>query len=431
MGAATIALTYRLIRMHYPEWMAICVTFGVGINAWFLQLCNELLTDVPFLLGVVAALYGWELLKRAADRARRVRALMMLTPGLLLAGAMRPTFWVLAAAWGVVCACGVLFGPRRKFYAACLVMLVTVWTIVQLIDPRHRGFHPFSGGYEREAIELLPDVQLTFWQRTYSALRDQLPASFFGEQMAPVSAAASVVLLGSCLLLFRRHALWALMVFITFGITLALSTQPRYYTMVLPMLLLGWLLMLVELVKRLPAFWGTVALAVGLGLVTCNNISAMVSFVKEQRSPHFLRAYKDGKYIPVLGMCDVMIANLPRDARVLGPSASIMSYVTGIHVFSQREILGRANAIRYPKAIRDAHINYAVLPAKVYHAKERMTERLMERGLPVPVSRVGGGGGMHLWRVRPYVPPGDWRTLPKGWRAPPATTTQPTTRAVR
>jgi hypothetical protein len=214
------------------------------------------------------------------------------------------------------------------------------------------------------------------------------------------------------LLLFDGTRLWGLMVFITFGITLALSTQPRYYTMVLPMLLLGWLLMLVELVKRLPSPWGAVALAVGLGLVTFNNISAMVSFVKEQRSPHFLRAYKDGKYIPVLQMCDVMIAHLPRDARVLGPSASIMSYVTGLHVYSQREILGRGNPVRYPKAIQEARINYASCPPRSItpRAHDRAAAGARAAGAGEPR---GGGGGMHLWRVRPYVPPGDWRTLPR------------------
>ena len=48
MGVATIVLSYKLIRMHYPEWIAICVAFGVGLNSWFLQLCSEILTDVPF-----------------------------------------------------------------------------------------------------------------------------------------------------------------------------------------------------------------------------------------------------------------------------------------------------------------------------------------------------------------------------------------------
>ena len=55
----TLVFTYRLIRMHYPQWVAVCITFGLGINAWFLQLSNSLLTDVPFLLGLVMAVVAW------------------------------------------------------------------------------------------------------------------------------------------------------------------------------------------------------------------------------------------------------------------------------------------------------------------------------------------------------------------------------------
>ena len=295
---------------------------------------------------------------------------MMITPGLLLAGSMRPTFWVLALAWGTVCVWGVLRGPRRRLYATCLILLLATWATVQAIDLRGRGFNPMSGGYEREAVELFPDVNKTFGQRTYSALRDQLPASFFGEQMAPVSIASSLVLLGSCLLLFRRRAV-ALMIFITFGITLILSTQPRYYTMVLPLMLLGWILMLMEIEKRLPRKWSGIALAIGLALIAGNNISASVSFIREQRSIPFLKHYKNGKYLTAVHMSDLIIKRVPRDGHVLGPSASLMTYISGIHVFSQREILGRRNAVQYPQALIEAGINYAVLPARAYRARNR------------------------------------------------------------
>jgi hypothetical protein len=425
MGVATIVLSYKLIRLHYPQWMAICVAFGVGTNAWFLELSNEILTDIPFLFGVVAALYGWEMLKRAETRKQAAGAMLALAPGLVIAASTRPTFWVLALAWIVVCAWGVIRGPRRRFFAVCLVTLLAAWVLIQVLDPRERGINPFAGGYEREAVELLPDVTETFSARAYHSLRNQLPAAFFGEQLAPFSILASLILLGSSLLLIRRHPLWALMIFITFGITLVLSSQPRYYIMVLPMLLLAWLLMLCEIVRRLPKRAGEVVLFCGLALVTLNNLSASVAFIKDQRSPRFVMKYKDGKYVSTVKMCDIILDRVPRDGHVLAPSGSIMTYITGVHVFTQRELIPHGAGLHLPEAIHATNIRYAVFPARVYRVKQPLIARLVDRNLLIPTKKFGTAGDMWLARVQAIVPEGDWRELPKGWQPAPQTTRKP------
>src|SRR5687767_1304232 len=63
MALGCLIFTYKLVRLRFPEWVAVLVTFGVGINGWFVELTNELLTDIPFLLGLLMALYGWERLR--------------------------------------------------------------------------------------------------------------------------------------------------------------------------------------------------------------------------------------------------------------------------------------------------------------------------------------------------------------------------------
>lgn len=420
MGVATIVLSYKLIRLHYPQWMAVCVAFGMGTNAWFLELSNEILTDIPFLFGVVLALYGWEILKRARTRGLAASAGLALMAGLVVAASTRPTFWVLALAWMAVCAWGVIRGPRRRFHAVCIVILLAAWIVIQLADPRDRGLNPLAGGYEREAIELLPDVTETFSTRLYHTLRNQLPAAFFGEQLAPFSIVASLLLLGSSLLLVRRHTLWALMIYITFGITLVLSSQPRYYTMVLPMLLLAWLLMLCEIVRRVPRRMGEIVLLCGLALVTLNNLSASVAFIKDQRSPQFVQNYKKGKYVSTVEMCDIILDRVPHHAHVLAPSGSIMTYITGVHVFTQRELIPHGAGVHLPEAIHATNIRYAVFPARVYRVKQPLIARLMDRNLLIPVKKLGRAGEMWLARVKSIVPEGDWRELPKGWHPAPS-----------
>src|SRR5688572_14648132 len=421
MSVLTLVLTYRLIRLHYPQWVAVCITFGMGTNSWFLQLSNELLTDVPFLLGLVMALYGWELLKRARDWRRGAAAVALIAPGLALAGSMRPMFWVVGAAWTLVCVWALVRGDRRRFHLATLAVLLVVWAMLVYFDPRHaRGFHPLSGGYERELIELLPQVPETLGQRAFQALDQEMVVAFFGEQMRPVSALASLAVLASCLLLFRRHPLWAWLVFIAFAVTLVASAEARYYVMVLPMMLLGWLLALSAIARRLSPWWGTVALGVGLALVTCNNLSADVGFVREQRSEPFVHKYEHGKYVPVLEMADVIRTRVGPGERVLGPLAPVMTYVSGRQVLSQREVLPRGSILNYPRALFEARLNYAVFPAKVYRVKEPVIARLMERNIIYSIRRVGTASqGWFLGRVRVRVPAvADWRELKKGWQPP-------------
>src|SRR3954469_14890147 len=57
---ATLGVTYRLIRPAVPAWLAVAVVFGMGVNGRFLEHANEILSDVPFLLGVVLSLYAFD-----------------------------------------------------------------------------------------------------------------------------------------------------------------------------------------------------------------------------------------------------------------------------------------------------------------------------------------------------------------------------------
>ena len=103
-----LVVTYRLIARHYPLWIAVMVTCGVAINSWFIDLTHEVLTDIPFLLGLMAALLGWDLLRAATSKRQHTKAAVLMSIGLALAATMRPTFWILCLAlacawlWGFV-----------------------------------------------------------------------------------------------------------------------------------------------------------------------------------------------------------------------------------------------------------------------------------------------------------------------------------------
>src|ERR671912_412063 len=63
-----LIVTYRLVRLRFPQWGAIAVAACTAMNSWFLELTNEIRDDVPFLFGMLLALYGWEPLRVAQEK---------------------------------------------------------------------------------------------------------------------------------------------------------------------------------------------------------------------------------------------------------------------------------------------------------------------------------------------------------------------------
>ncbi len=425
-SALTLRVTYLLIRLHFPKWMAVTVTFGLGTNAWFLQQSSELMTDVPFALGVVGALYGWDRLRLALrNRQKLLIPTLQLLAGLALAASMRPTFLILVGAGGIACGIGLLVGPQRKFYAIALTAILAVWAIFVALDPRSAGFHPISGGYEREAAELITTGSTRVQQVLY-VLNDQFPAGVFGEQLAvgsihvngkkysPTSILGSLLVIAAPLLLLRRHMLWALLVWLTVIATILYAAEPRYYLMVMPILLLGWLMLWIMLARKLPPIWSDVVLATGLGLMTLNNMSASIGFVREQRSSSFLANYHKGKWLGAVRMATLIKAKVLPGESVIGPSGSVISFLSGRHVYSQRELFPpHAKVEQFPRILAEKKIKYAVFPAPFYRDKEPAMSRLMERGILRPVRRIGEAAGMRLSTMRVFVPPGNWEKQKK------------------
>lgn len=431
MGMGAVIFSYKVIRLHYPEWVATVIAFCVGTNAVFLQHCHEFLTDVPFLFGVVVSLYGWELLKRADTRGSMIRAIVIAIFGLLVAASMRPTFWVLAVSWGLVCIWGLITGPR-KLHAICLAILLVAWVSMIIVDPRFKGINPLAGGYEREAIEVIPSrLMHGLSTRLLRALRDQFPPAVFGEAMSPLSIPVSIILLGSGLFLFRKHTLWALMIWVMFAITVVISSVPRYYMMVLPPLLLGWLYCCSWVARRLPARWGEAVLCLGLALVVVQNLTASLKFIVEQRQTQFFREYRNGAFLPTMRWAALIRKHVPAGQEVIGPTGGILSLLSGRHVYTQKELFPRGVGSSSPKALAAKNVKYAIFPSKLYTSKEREIHRMIKKGVIVPGRRVVGGP-RKSWMAELIVnvPETNWRKLPNKPAAtrPAKIVKKPTTR---
>jgi len=441
-----LVVTYRLIRLRFPQWVAIAVTACTALNAWFLELTNEIRDDVPFLFGMLLALYGWERLRIAlaaslatrddadatvnappdmlASQATRLNgklqnvtaSIAILLIGLAVAALMRPTFWILAIAWVLTCVLGMIVGPRRKFYAISFAILLAVWLAVMAVDPRVHGFSPLGGGYERDARAALAKVGEKVVENVPQMLGDGLAYGFFGQKWAPgLTQLINVAVILSSLLLLRKYPLWALLILGTIGVTIVMTPVPRYYVMILPLLALSWLLLVVTIARRVPAKHFELAIMIGLIMMVAPNLARSFKVISEQRKGQ--RSVDGPKWRDVAEMSRRIREIVPPGEKVIGPEwAPIANYLSGRHIVGSRDIIPTNKRPQiWPHHLEALKIRYAIFPAKLYDDAERKTRFLIDRGVIVPTVRVARvGEEWVLAEITIDVPPAgkDWRKQP-------------------
>lgn len=404
MALATLILVYKLCRLVLPPWLAIAVTAGVCVNRIFVEQSNEILSDIPFLLGLVMSLYGYEKLRPASTWQERGRALAMVIPGLILAASMRPTFWILAVAWIAASGWG-LIRPRgsRAPYAIALAVLAVLAVIGMSLDPRTRGFHPLAGGYEARAASQLSDLRALFadilHHRLGKMMKVHLPLAFFGTAIDShililrlIAWSYSLMLIGSGVWLIRRNVLWGLLVLISIGTLALLGDVPRYYLMLVPMLLAGWGLFCYEVARRMN-WWKplpAMAMIYGIGIVAVPNFIRCLDLAREQhgfdhqlRHKSFIQVTDDGKRAGLVTVAEMVKQYARPDQRILGPDPSIVSYLSDRNVYGIGHLVSHRGR-DWLSQIASMKFDLVILPprrrAEIYDDKEKLTGDLIDAG---------------------------------------------------
>ena len=293
MVALLLVLTYRLMLYRVPRWVAVSVVVGMGTNARFLQYSNEILTDIPFLLGLVITMLGYERSLRMTTRRDLLVADLLLLTGMLLAASMRPTFYFFAAAIVAGCGWGLIAArpgiatqidaahppapvvPRWKFLILPGVLLLAGTVFLAAIDLRSKH-GVMGGGYESHVFGRLDKLIRLSPGSTHEMLESALPVAFYGMPLGRglvgpspdasdeitrqkranrtiggitdrvkdtkygFSTLYSLIVIGAGIALAQRNVLWGSLVLVSVTAFVLTGAVPRYFVMILPLLLAGW-----------------------------------------------------------------------------------------------------------------------------------------------------------------------------------------------
>jgi hypothetical protein len=379
----TLASTYRLFLLHAGRPTAVVVTVGTALTKAFFVYTLELWSDLPFALGAMALLAGYEgsLARRAPGApVRRARWYDwgLLVGGLGVAMSMRPTGWPLLLAVVLALAFDAVRGRLRwgTLLAVGAVVVVVAATCVA-VDPRRAGGEALGGTYEQYVINRMAGgaapLDRPFAQKVYSlfawAASDVLFQVRFGPSANAILSAV-VLLLGAGL--FRARVLWGLW-FTLLLVTILLMVQEvldRYFLPVLPLLVFGWWSALVWADRRLSTGTSAVPVAspeasdaaaaraagsaarrwprlaadglfvVLLGFGGVANLSKIGGLIAQQRARPFLANYDRGRYEPVPGLSTAIARRVGPAGLVLvkPPYARVVAFLSGRDVENANEL---------------------------------------------------------------------------------------------
>jgi len=370
IGLATLGLTYRLFLLSSGRPTAVIITAGVAMSRVFYRYNFELLSDLPFLLGIMSFLVGYEAVfhRRAVEAATagdgpvsrwRWFDWLLLVAGLMVAIAMRPAMWALVFAV-IAAAVWSLFrtGSRSLRWGQLLICLAVIAavTVFYIRDPRHAERHPgqpAGPGYaeEDEMFNFRGDKLVAMARSAsghISPLVDAVTKATFGMQLPWGSKwvlGTTMTLLGMGLLFYRP--LWGMLVVMTVLMVLLVKPLDRYFLPVAPLLVFAWWRFCVWVNRSLPARWGNKVFALLFILGACTNGAKVFGFMFEQRGSPFLTSYKDGRYASTAEAAKMIHDNTPPSGPadspqttwvLVGPKlARIITFLSGRYAIEPEE----------------------------------------------------------------------------------------------
>ncbi len=332
-SAGVLVLAYWVVRLRFGRATAVVIVCMLAVNETFYRYGYQVLTDMPFLLGLMGMLLGNELLHRRG--ARVWWGVGVIALAVLFMAAFRSVVLTVLAAGAMMVVYRVIRGQRWMRYTGVAAVVIGVLVALRLI----------AGGMsvlrdESRVIGLVTDSSFTdtlhrvFMENGPTLLNEHLPEAMFGVDFGaivglPLGLIAVVIGLG----LFRFRPIWGLLVAAFLAQWLLLITTERYVLVLMPLLALGWWRIGQWAQCRISPTVGRWVVAGLLVIWFGPNLIRVGAFIAEQRSRPFLVHYDEGRYAGLKLVAEELSMVAGEKDTIIADDSPQLTYFTGLPVF--------------------------------------------------------------------------------------------------
>lgn len=332
---AVLVTTYWVVRLRFDRPLAVLAVCMLAGNELFFRYSYQILTDMPFLLGLMLGLLGLELCQRTGPAKWTGFALLPIS--LLVMAAFRSIVITVAAAGVLAAAYHLLRTPgRSRATAAILIplliggLLLTGWFAGTTAILRDGG----------KAITLVGGTSLgetlhrIVIDNGVTLLTENLPEAMFGVDLGPWAGTPlgiAAIVLGIALL--RTRPMWGMLVLAFVLQWLLFITVRRYSLTIMPLLAIGWWRLggwLEGRLKPAAARWAVIGLMV---LWFAPNTVKLGAFILEQRARPFLTSYEGGRYTAVKAIAHELLQVTREGDLIVADQAPQLIYLTRLPIY--------------------------------------------------------------------------------------------------
>lgn len=356
-GAAALSLVYTLFKLHVGRPGAVLLTALLAVCETFYRYCYQIVTDMPFLVGMLAVLLAYERLtqprlSRTGEESGAPGGKWwdwaLLALGTLVMNAFRPTVITFVGALALATAWHLFRGPHRVRHALVFAVVALSLLAFRLSDPR-RATVGESAHREATLKNLLTErrgfaVHRMFTRFLPEMLSEHTPEALVGIELGTgIDPVFSVVVIGLGVALVTRRVLWGAWVAATVAQMAFWLPRERYFLPILPLLLLALWYAALWLERRLRPPLGSIAFAGVLLLLFVPNLVQDGVFVSEQRWRGVTRSdLRDPTARPLVEMGRLIAEHVGERDIVLAEPARELTY------FSRRKVLSPPRGLRQP-----------------------------------------------------------------------------------
>ncbi|MCC6682297.1 MAG: hypothetical protein IT445_15450 [Phycisphaeraceae bacterium] len=347
IALGTLALAFVLLGEAFDRATAVLLTVMLALTETFFRLSTDLLTDMPFCLGLVMLLLGWQRLMRTGEprdgRAKQVGHWALLIGGVMLMTLFRNVVITVLAGVVLHVLWRMVRGPRQGRMIAAGAAAIAAWCVARLAQPITVTTGQWAHDEGRVIDRLVHDLPRTLGR----LLNENLPQlatentaeALLGVDFGPVFSllvAAAVIAVWWRLML--TNALWGWIVAAFFAQWLLFLPGDRYFLPVLLPLLVGWWQSARWLEQRWKGAWVRIAAAGMLVLWICPNLVRVVDVVHDQRRRPFLEHYAGGRFVALQELGKVIAQHADENDLVIGEDGQVLSWYSHRAVMDPKQL---------------------------------------------------------------------------------------------